>query len=97
MTFLYVIKWSSKLIEKPMYIPHELQNILSVDANVMGGDLCFTGTRIPVAVLFDNVSAGVPMVELYDNYPSLTPDLVRPVLEWENRTVREALGLEPCR
>jgi uncharacterized protein (DUF433 family) len=77
-----------------MDIPKELQGILSRDPEVMGGDVCFTGTRVPVVVLLDNVAAGTPMDEFYDSYPSLTPEMVRPVLDWENRKAREALGLE---
>jgi len=60
----------------------------------MGGDICFTGTRIPVVMLLDNVAAGVPMEEFYDAYPSLTPEMIKPVLEWENNQARRAMGLE---
>lgn len=58
-----------------MIIPEELKDILSADPEVMGGALCFTGTRIPVVILLDNVAAGVSMDEFYDGYPSLTPKL----------------------
>jgi len=77
-----------------MTIPRELQNILSSDPEVMGGDICFTGTRIPVVMLLDNISDGVSLEEFYENYPSLTPDQVNPVLDWENRQAKRALGLE---
>ena len=77
-----------------MTIPLELQGILSIDPDVMGGAICFTGTRIPVVMLLDNVAAGVPMDEFYDNYPDLTPQTVNSVMEWENRKAKEALGLD---
>jgi len=77
-----------------MTIPRELQNILSSDPDIMGGDICFTGTRIPVVMLLDNVAAGVPMDEFYDDYPDLTPQQVVPVLRWENNQAKRALGLE---
>ena len=80
-----------------MHIPPELRHVLSIDPEVMGGDICFTGTRIPVVMLLDNVAAGVSMEEFYDSYPSLTPDMVRSVLDWENRKAREALELEVSR
>lgn len=41
------------------------------DPRVMGGTPCFRGTRIPVAVLFDNLAAGVPLEEILRNYPTL--------------------------
>jgi uncharacterized protein (DUF433 family) len=77
-----------------MSIPEELKDILSSDPDVMGGAICFTGTRIPVVMLLDNVAAGVPMDELYDGYPSLTQEMVEPVLWWENNQARAAMGLQ---
>lgn len=77
-----------------MTIPKELRHILSSDPEIMGGDICFTGTRIPVVMLLDNVAAGVPMEEFYDAYPSLAPRMVDPVLEWESRQAKRLLGLE---
>jgi len=80
-----------------MTVPKELQDILSSDPDIMGGDICFTGTRIPVTVLLDNVAAGVPMDEFYEDYPDLTPQQVSLILNWENCKAREALGLELAR
>jgi uncharacterized protein (DUF433 family) len=77
-----------------MKIPHELRQILSSDPDVMGGDICFTGTRIPVVMLLDNVAAGTSWAVFYDAYPDLTPEMVQPVLEWENEQARRAMGLE---
>ena len=77
-----------------MTIPEELKTILSSDPETMGGTICFTGTRIPVVILLDNVAAGVSMDEFYDSYPSLTPGLVEPVLHWENNQARKAMGLD---
>jgi uncharacterized protein (DUF433 family) len=77
-----------------MTIPRELKHILSSDPEVMGGAICFTDTRIPVDILLDNVAAGTDWDEFYENYPSLTPTMVIPVLEWENKQARKALGLE---
>ncbi len=44
-----------------MTIPEELKGILSSDPQTMGGAICFTGTRISVVMLLDNIAAGVPM------------------------------------
>ena len=77
-----------------MTIPEELKTILSSDPETMGGAICFTGTRIPVVILLDNVAAGVSMDEFYDSYPSLTAELVKPVLHWENNQARKAMGFD---
>jgi uncharacterized protein (DUF433 family) len=77
-----------------MTIPAELKHILSSDPEVMGGDICFTGTRIPVVMLLDSIADGVSLEEFYEDYPSLTPEHVNPVLEWENQQAKRAMGLE---
>ena len=80
-----------------MTVPTELKDILSSDPDVMGGAICFTETRIPVDILLDNVAAGTDWNEFYENYPSLTPSMVKPVLQWENKQARKAMGLELVR
>ena len=75
-------------------IPVELKTVLNADPDIMGGDVCFVGTRIPVVMLLDNVAAGTSWDDFYDAYPDLTQELVMPVLEWENNLARRALGLE---
>jgi uncharacterized protein (DUF433 family) len=76
-----------------MTIPTELQTVLSSDPNIMGGDICFKGTRIPVVMLLDNVVAGTSWDDFYDAYPDLTPEIVQPVLEWESKQAKKAMGL----
>ena len=77
-----------------MSIPKELEGVLSSNPNIMGGDICFSGTRIPVVMLLDNVAAGTPWDEFYDAYPDLTPEMVQPVLNWESEQAKRAMGLE---
>ena len=77
-----------------MHIPPELKSVLSIDPEVMGGDICFTGTRIPVVMLLDNLAVGTSMEAFYDAYPDLTPEQCEPVMRWENRQAKRALGLE---
>lgn len=38
-----------------MKVPTRLENVLSVDPEIMHGDLCFIGTRVPVTVLLENL------------------------------------------
>lgn len=49
-----------------------------VDPQVLHGAACFKGTRIPVAVVLDNLAAGVPEATLRAEYPTL-PDNAIPV------------------
>ncbi len=77
-----------------MTIPDELNHILSIDPEIMGGCMCFTGTRIPVDILLDNHRASVPLAEFLDAYPDLSLEQLQAVIDWEDKKAREALGLE---
>ncbi|MCG9893939.1 MAG: DUF433 domain-containing protein, partial [Fimbriimonadaceae bacterium] len=55
---------------------------LSIDPEVMHGDLCFAGTRVPLSVFLDNVEAGASLEEFLENYPSVSPEHVRAVNVW---------------
>lgn len=46
---------------------------ISVTPALFHGKASMRGTRIPVAVLLDNVVAGVPREEILRGYPALTP------------------------
>ena len=46
--------------------------IVSSDPEVLGGTPVFQGTRVPVAVLFENLADGMTLDEIIDAYPSLS-------------------------
>lgn len=46
--------------------------IVSSDPEVLGGTPVFMGTRVPVAVLFENLADGMTLEEVLDAYPTLT-------------------------
>ena len=48
--------------------------IVSSDPEVLGGTPVFVGTRVPVAVLFENLADGMRLDEILDAYPTLTRD-----------------------
>jgi uncharacterized protein (DUF433 family) len=75
-------------------IPKELENVLSINPNIMGGAICFTGTRIPVQILLDNHRASVPVEQFLDAYPDLTREQVQAIIDWEDREARKVLGLD---
>jgi uncharacterized protein (DUF433 family) len=41
--------------------------------NVCGGEVCATGTRIPVTVILDSLADGSTREEILSSYPSLSP------------------------
>ena len=46
--------------------------IASSDPEVLGGTPVFVGTRVPVAVLFENLADGMTLDEVLDAYPTLS-------------------------
>ena len=44
---------------------------ITVDAEVRGGEPCFTGTRVPISSLFVNLEGGVSLDEYLDAFPTV--------------------------
>lgn len=76
-----------------MTVPKGLERVLKIDPEIMHGDLCFAGTRVPLTIFLDNLKEGVGMDEFLRNYPSITRDQVEAVLDWESDAIRQAAGL----
>ena len=47
-------------------------DVVSVDAEVMGGVPVFKGTRVPIQIFIDHVQQHVPLEEFYDGFPTVT-------------------------
>jgi uncharacterized protein (DUF433 family) len=52
------------------------------DPNLCHGQACIKGTRIPAAIILDNLAAGMSETELLQSYPTLTPEAIRAVLAY---------------
>lgn len=51
-------------------------------ADKVGGAWVFTGTRIPVRALFENLDSGATVDEFCEWFPGVDPDGVRDVLAY---------------
>lgn len=51
-----------------------VSRIVSSDPEVLGGTPVFVGTRVPVAVLFENLADGMTLDEILDAFPTLSRD-----------------------
>lgn len=45
--------------------------LITIDMEILGGTPVFSGTRVPVAVLFENLADGLSLNEILDSYPTL--------------------------
>ncbi len=69
-----------------------LEQWISRDDDVMSGQTVFRGTRVPVAVLFDNLQDGMRMEEILEAYPSIPADAAAAVLSYALRVILEQTG-----
>lgn len=60
-----------------------------VDPQVCHGKACIAGTRIPVAVILDNLAAGLSEDEIMKSYPALKSEDIRAALVYAAELVRE--------
>lgn len=64
---------------------------ITVDPNVHHGKACITGTRIPVAVVLDNLAAGLGEKEIIESYPSLDTTSIHAAIAYAAELAREEL------
>lgn len=55
---------------------------ITVDPLVSHGRACIRGTRVPVAVVLDNLAAGLSADEIVASYPAVSPEAVRAALAY---------------
>ena len=53
-----------------------------VDPEVMSGDPCIEGTRIPVETVVLNLKAGHPVESIYASYPTLPRGAIEAAITW---------------
>ena len=58
-----------------------IQQAVSTDPDVLGGTLCFAGTRVPVRNLFDYLEGGNNIDYFLDSFSWVTKEQVFAVLE----------------
>ncbi len=67
----------------------ELLKRITVDPKVCHGKACIKGTRIMVSIILDSLAEGLSMDEIIKNYPSLTKEDIRAVLEYAALLAKE--------
>ena len=58
----------------------------------IGGAWAFTGTRVPVYALFENLVSGATIDEFVEWFPGVDKQQARAVLEHEAKALRRALA-----
>jgi uncharacterized protein (DUF433 family) len=62
-----------------------IMEVIQSDPEIMSGEPCFAGTRVPVRNLFDCLEANYSVEEFLADFPSVTREQVIAVLELARR------------
>lgn len=65
---------------------------ISIDPEIVSGTPVFTGTRVPVVALLENLAAGVSLDDFLDNFPTVGREQALAVLSFSNQTLMK-IGL----
>lgn len=68
-----------------------IPNTISSDPEILGGALCFTGTRVPVRNLFDFLEGGDTIDRFLANFPRVRREQVLAVLEYSEKSLASAV------
>ena len=60
---------------------------ITVDPEIVSGTPVFTGTRVPIEALINNLQAGLTLDDFLDNFPSVTREQALQVLEFSKSTL----------
>ncbi len=68
--------------------------LVTVSADWLGGEACFTGRRVPVKALFDYLKAGHTVDEFLADYPSVSHEHAVAVIETANKALGAPVAAE---
>jgi uncharacterized protein (DUF433 family) len=72
------------------------RDYIVVDPTICHGQACVMGTRIPVAVVLDNLAAHLAADEIVQSYPALTRDAIDACIAYAAELAREHVMALPA-
>jgi uncharacterized protein (DUF433 family) len=72
------------LVEKALLrytVALSIDDLITIDPDILGGNPVFKGTRVPVRTLFEYLENDYSLEEILECFPSLSREMVRKVLE----------------
>ncbi len=60
----------------------DMLNRIAIDPQICHGKASIKGTRIPVAVILDNLAAGVLPEAILRSYPTLAPEVMQAAIAY---------------
>ena len=65
------------------------QDFFVSDPGICGGEVCASGTRIPVTVILDSLAEGSSKDQILRSYPSLKPEHIEAALAYAAELAHE--------
>jgi uncharacterized protein (DUF433 family) len=65
------------------------QEFFSSNPQICGGEICATGTRIPITVILDSLAEGSSKEDILASYPSLRLDHINAALAYAAELAHE--------
>jgi uncharacterized protein (DUF433 family) len=62
-----------------------LQSLITIDSEILGGQPVFKGTRVPVESLFDHLEAGISLNDFLEDFPSVSKEQAIALLDAANK------------
>ena len=69
----------------------DLLEHITIDPKICHGKACIKGTRIMVAVILDNLAAGLSHEDILESYPTLKPDNIRAAIYYGAQLAKERI------
>jgi uncharacterized protein (DUF433 family) len=65
----------------------DIKTLINIDAEILSGQPVFTGTRVPVESLFDQLEAGISLGEFLEDFPTVSKEQAVAILEMANKLI----------
>ncbi len=62
-----------------------MQELITIDDDILSGQPVFKGTRVPVESLFDHLEVGVSLDEFLDDFPTVSKEQAVALLDVANK------------
>ena len=66
---------------------------ITFNTNVMGGQACIRGMRIPISLIVNLVANGMTTEDIIKEYPDIEPEDIKESLEYASWLTKEELHL----
>ncbi len=67
---------------------------ITFDRNIMAGQACIRGMRVPVSLVLNLVANGKTVAEIVEDYPYLEPEDIRQSLQYAAWLVQERVYVQ---